>query len=237
MGKFVTSLEDYEQTVAALGRMIASVPEAKTMAVYDDFSKLVDPAVPKFLMATVNEADAQAAYKALMEFKDVVKANPIKATAAAAPTSTKIDAAAQRLADASYPFLKDIDWSSPLAAKMSGFSGVTLDALKAVDKALLMGYSTNMGALKEAADAHVKAIGSMDAKGLTTKADYQAILAGLGKVVATANDRAVFDVYNGFSPIVDSRVPEFLMSSVKASDAMEAYKGFLEFKDIVKTGL
>merc|ERR1712176_845888 len=144
-------------------------------------------------------------------------------------TSTKIDAAAQRLADASYPFLKDTDWSSPLGAKMSGFSGVTLDALKAVDKALLMGYSTNMGALKEAADAHVKAIGSMDAKGLTTKADYQAILAGLGKVVATANDRSVFDVYNGFKPIVDSRVPEFLMSSVKASDAMEAYKGFLEF--------
>jgi len=27
------------------------------------------------------------------------------------------------------------------------------------------------------------------------------------------------------------------MSSVKASDAMEAYKGFLEFKDVVKTGL
>jgi hypothetical protein len=236
-GKLVTSLEDYEKTVAALGRMIASVPEAKTMAVYDDFSKLVDPAVPKYLMATVKEADAQAAYKALMEFKDVVKANPITAKAASAPTSTKIDAAAAKLADASYPFLKDIDWSSPLAAKMSGFSGVTLDALKAVDKALLMGYSTNMGALKEAADAHVKAIGSMDAKGLTTKADYQAILAGLGKVVATANDRAVFDVYNGFKPIVDSRVPEFLMSSVKASDAMEAYKGFMEFKDIVKTGL
>merc|ERR1719327_2160617 len=150
-GKLVTSLEDYEKVVAALGRMIASVPEAKTMAVYDDFGKLVDPAVPKYLMATVKEADAQAAYKALLEFKDVVKANPIKATAAAPVASSKIDAAAGRLADASYPFLKDIDWSSPLAAKMSGFSGVTLDALKAVDKALLMGYSTNMGALKEAA--------------------------------------------------------------------------------------
>merc|ERR1712216_515343 len=206
-GKLVTSLEDYEKVVAALGRMIASVPEAKTMAVYDDFGKLVDPAVPKFLMATVKEADAQAAYKALLEFKDVVKANPIKATAAAPVASSKIDAAAGRLADASYPFLKDIDWSSPLAAKMSGFSGVTLDALKAVDSALLTGYSTNMGALKEAADAHVKAIGSMDANGLTTKADYQAILAGLGKVVATANDRSAFEeatsavIHSGIFPI------------------------------------
>merc|ERR1711971_868466 len=141
-----------------------------------------------------------------------------------APTSTKIDAAAAKLADASYPFLKDIDWSSPLAAKMSGFSGVTLDALKAVDRALLMGYSTNMGTLKEAADAHVKAINNMDAKGVATKADYQAILAGLGKVVATSNDRAVFDVYNAFAKLVDPRVPEFLMSSVNGGDAVEAYK-------------
>jgi len=236
-GKLVTSPEDYEKVVAALGRMIASVPEAKTMAVYDDFGKLVDPAVPKYLMATVKEADAQAAYKALLEFKDVVKANPIVAKAAAAPSSPKIDAAAGRLADASYNFLKGIDWSSPLAAKASGFSGVTLDALKAVDSALLMGYSTNMGALKEAADAHVKAIGNMDAKGVATKADYQAILAGLGKVVASANDRSVFDVYNAFKPLVDPRVPAYLMASVNGNDAVEAYKGFLEFKDVVKTGL
>merc|ERR1711959_188860 len=187
-------------------------------------------------MATVKEADAQAAYKALLEFKDVVKANPIVAKAAAAPSSPKIDAAAGRLADASYPFLKGIDWSSPLAAKASGFSGVTLDALKAVDSALLMGYSTNMGALKEAADAHVKAIGNMDAKGVATKADFQAILAGLGKVVASAPERAVLDVFGSFRGVVDPRVPEFLMSSIKASDAVAAYKGLVEFKDVVKTG-
>merc|ERR1712187_1002743 len=144
-GKLVTSLEDYERVLAALGRMIASVPESKVMGVYDDFGKLVDKEGPKYLMATVKEADAQAAYKGLMEFKDVVKAHPITAKAVTSPGSSKIDAAAAKLADASYPFLQDIDWSSPLAAKMSGFSGVTLDALKAVDSALLMGYSTNMG--------------------------------------------------------------------------------------------
>jgi hypothetical protein len=207
------------------------------MGVYDSFGKLVDPAVPKYLMATVQEADAQAAYKALMEFKDVVKAHPITPVAVAAPQSSRIDDAAAKLADAAYPFLKEIDWSSPLAAKISGFNGVTLSALKAVDSALLMGYSTNMGALKEAADAHVKAIGSMDGKGVATKADFQAILAGLGKVVATSNDRAVFDVYNTFKAVVDPRVPAYLMSSVKASDALDAYKGFVAFKDVVKAGL
>merc|ERR1711939_1187712 len=128
----VATQEDYECVVAALGRMIASVPEEKTMAVYNDFGKLVDPAVPKYLMGTVKEADAQAAYKALLEFKDVVKANPIKAEAISAPSFPVVDAAAGRLADQSYNFLKDIDWSSNLAAKASGFSGTPLEITRAV---------------------------------------------------------------------------------------------------------
>merc|ERR1719359_2134035 len=122
-GKLVTSLEDFEKVVAALGRMIASVPEAKTMAVYNDFGKLVDPAVPKYLMATVKESDAQEAYKALMTFKDVVKAHPITAKTGAAPSMPNIDAAAGKLADASYSFLQEIDWSKDLAVQSSGLPG------------------------------------------------------------------------------------------------------------------
>merc|ERR1719222_41422 len=206
-GKLVTSLEDYEIVLAALGRMIASVPESKVMSVYDAFGKLVDKDVPKYLMATVKEADAQAAYKGLMEFKDVVKGHPITAKAVTSPASPKIEAAAAKLADASYPFLQDIDWSSPLAAKMSGFTGVTFNALKAVDTALLMGYRVDGGALKEAAEAHVKAINNMDANGVTTKADYQAILAGLGKVVASVPIEKTTNVFESFSKVVDPRVP------------------------------
>merc|ERR1719487_2121791 len=207
--KLVATPEDYERILAALGRMIASVPEDKVMAVYNDFGKLVDPAVPKYLMGTVKEADAQAAYKALLEFKDVVKAHPIKAAAASAPSYPSVDAAAGRLADAAYPFLKDIDWSSNLAAKASGFSGTPLEITKAVDKALLMGYAMDGGALKEAAQAHVKAISNMDAKGVATKADFQAILAGLGKVIASTPEGSTAKVYNGFGQLVDSRVPEY----------------------------
>merc|ERR1719464_460650 len=62
---------------AALGRMIASVPESTTMGVYDAVSAIVDPKVPAYLMSTVKEADAKAAYDALIEFTKVVKANPI----------------------------------------------------------------------------------------------------------------------------------------------------------------
>jgi len=41
-------------------------------------------------------------------------------------------------------------------------------------------------------------------------------------------------VYNSFGKVLNKNVPEYLMSSVKASDAVEAYSGFLSFKDVVK---
>merc|ERR1712083_657287 len=61
---------------AAIGRMIASVPESTTMDVYNSVGALVDPKVPEYLMSTVKEQDAKAAYQALVEFTSVVKANP-----------------------------------------------------------------------------------------------------------------------------------------------------------------
>jgi len=232
--KGVTSLDKYENVIAALGRMIASVPEDKVMAVYNDFGKLVDAGVPKYLMGTVNEADAKAAYAALMEFKDVVKAHPITPKAVSAPANAQIDAAASKLADAAYPFLKDVDWSTSVPMKTSGFSGSPQDILKAVDKAIVMGASMDGGALKAAAQAHVKAINNMDAKGVTSKEDFAAVISGLGKAIASAPTSKVMDVYNSFGGVVKAEVPNFLMGTVKAEDAMAAYKGLMEFKDVVK---
>merc|ERR1711979_78140 len=102
------SKADFEAINAALGRMIASVPESQTMDVYNAFSGLVSGDVPTFLMSTVKEADAKKAYAALMEFKDVVKANPITPTAPSTPAALSsklgaIDAAASKLSSAAYP--------------------------------------------------------------------------------------------------------------------------------------
>merc|ERR1719281_1591153 len=84
--------------VAALGRMIASVPEAKVMDVYNSVGALVDPKVPAYLMSTVNEGDAKAAYNALVQFAGVVKANPI---ASSNPVSTVSAGAASSISAAS----------------------------------------------------------------------------------------------------------------------------------------
>merc|ERR1711907_139245 len=216
---------DYEGVLAALGRMIASAPEEKVMAVYNEFGKLVDPAVPKYLMGSVRESNAQDAYKALLEFKDVVKANPIAAKTPAAAANPNVDAAAGKLADASYAFIQDIDWSrdTPITG-LKGLTGTPYQWTKAIDQALL----------KEAALAHVKAIGGMNAAGVAKKEDYQAILAGLGKAIASVPEGSTVKVYNAFGNLVDSRVPMYLMAGVKAEDAVQAYKGLMEFKDVVK---
>merc|ERR1712014_615 len=103
---------------AAIGRMIASVPESKTMDVYNSVSALVDPKVPEYLMSTVKEADAKAAYAALIDFTNVVKANPITpSTPASSVSGGSISAAAGKLSAAAYPFIKDVDWTSDLYLK------------------------------------------------------------------------------------------------------------------------
>jgi len=230
----VTSQADFEGIVAALGRMIASVPESKVMDVYNAFSGVVSSDVPPYLMSTVKEADAKAAYSALMDFKDVVKAHPITPAATTSSVSgAGIADAAKKLSAAAYPLLQDIDWSSDLALKKPSGAGAP-EVLKAIDKALVMGAAMDGAALKEAAEAHVKAIGDMDAKGVTTQADFEAINAGLGKAIASVPTSKVMDVYNAFSKVVSPDVPNYLYSSVNPQHAMAAYNGLMEFKNVVK---
>merc|ERR1712157_663005 len=66
--------------------------------------------VPAYLMSTVKESDARAAYNALVDFAHVVKANPITPSTPASSVSgsaaSSITAAADKLSAAAYPFIK-----------------------------------------------------------------------------------------------------------------------------------
>merc|ERR1712078_613178 len=222
----VTSKADWEAVNAALGRVFASVPESTVMDVYNAVSGITDSGVPAYLKSTVNGADAEKAYSAFLEFKDVVKKNQVSSPgpAAATPSGDSIGAAAKKLSDASYPFLKSVDWTSDIYLKpLPGVSAK--DALKAVDKAIVMGA---------AAEAHHKAIGSIDAGGVTSAADYEAVNAALGRVVASVPTSKVMDVYNAFAKIVPGTVPNKLFSTVDPLAANAAAKAFYEFKDVVK---
>merc|ERR1712072_1106857 len=208
------------------------------MDVYNAFSGLGSGDVPTFLMSTVNEADAQKAYSALMEFKDVVKANPITPSTPSTPAALSgklgaIDAAAGKLSSAAYPLIQDVDWTSDLALKpLPGAS--PNQVLKAIDKALVMGASMDGKLLKDAAEAHHKAIGSVDAKLVTSASDFEAINAGLGKAIASVPTSKVMDVYNAFGSVVSPVVPNYLYSSVNPAGAQQAYAALLQFKDVVK---
>merc|ERR1712217_299989 len=220
---------------AAIGRMVASVPESKTMDVYNSVGALVDPKVPPYLMSTVKEADAKAAYEALIEFTKVVKANPIPpSTPASTVSGASIDAAAGKLSAAAYPFIKDVDWTSNLFSKpIPGKS--PQEVMKAVDKMIVMGSAMDGAALKEAAQAHVKAIEGVDAKGVLSQADFEAINAGLGKAIASVPTSKVMDVYNSMAGVIGSSpVPNYLYSQVNPQDTQAAYNALLEFKDVVK---
>merc|ERR1712084_171353 len=115
------------------------------------------------------------------------------------PTSTvsgaaSVDAAASKLSAAAYPFIKDVDWTSNLFSKpIPGKS--PQDVLKAVDKMIVMGA----------------AIDGMDAKGVLSQADFEAINAGLGKAVASVPTSKVMDVYNAMAKVIgNSPVPNYL---------------------------
>merc|ERR1711981_354136 len=140
---------------------------------------------------------------------------------------------AKKLADASYPFISSIDWTSDLYTKP--LPGASANAvLKAVDKAIVMGSALDGNALKAAAEAHHKAIGSVDAKGVTSAADFEAVNAALGRVIASVPTSKVMDVYNAWAGLLSPAVPNKLFSTVDPLHANAAAKAFYEFKDVVK---
>lgn len=226
---------------AAIGRLIASVPEEQTMGVYDAFKALVSPDVPPYLMSTVKEVDAKNAYSGLLNFVNVVKANPIEPAAYEAVNLKlnvekldAIEAAATNLAKGSYPFIKDVDWTSDLFTKpLPGVSAK--EGLALVDKMIVMGSTMDPKLLKLAAQAHHKAIEGVDSKGVLKEADYEAITSALGKLIASVPKSKVMDVYNVFAKTVNPVIGNYAFDTFnKGSDAFGAYKALLEFKDVVK---
>merc|ERR1712054_396242 len=92
----------------------------------------------------------------------------------AAPAyADKIDDAAKKLSEASYPFLKEIDWTSDVYGKLPTASPA--EVLKAIDSMLKMGAAMDPAALKAGVLAHSTAISHVDSKLVTPLADYTAI--------------------------------------------------------------
>jgi len=163
----------------------------------------------------------------------VPTAGAAAAVLGAAPAfADKIDDAAVKLSEASYPFLKEVPWNADYYTKIPGASPTA--ALKAIKSALEMGAAMDPASLKAGVLAHAKAIGSVDANGVTSLADYTAINKALGHMIASAGVDKTMAVYNAFGAITPKDVPAYLKGTVNGADAEAAYKALLEFKDVVK---
>merc|ERR550532_2199632 len=116
MFKLMDRVPNWDEVNAALGRVIASVPESQVMDVYNAVKDIMDPQVPAYMKSLVNGPDAEKAYEGFLAFKDVVKSQQVSSAgpAATVPSGDAIGAAATKLSDASYPFLKEIDWLSDI---------------------------------------------------------------------------------------------------------------------------
>merc|ERR550514_2283828 len=137
----------------------------------------------------------------------VPAAGALAALAGAAPAfADKIDDAAVKLSEATYPFLKEVPWNADYYAKIPSASPA----------------------------ADLKAIGSVDGNGVTSLADYTEINKALGHMIASAGVDKTMAVYNAFGALVPKDVPAYLMGTVNSGDAQAAYKALMEFKDVVK---
>ena len=155
---------------------------------------------------------------------------------AQAAHADKIDDAAKKLSEASYPFLKEIDWTSDVFAKVPTQNPAAI--MKAIDKMIVMGSAMDGAALKAGGEAHHKAIASMDGSLVTSLEDYTAINAAIGHMVASAGQAKTMDVYNAIAKFnLGKDIVPYMMSKVNAADAKAAYVAFLEFKNAVKASM
>merc|ERR1711957_474373 len=111
-----------------------------------------------------------------------------------------------------------------------------LKILNFIDKCLQMGASFDSAALRQGVLAHSKAIGSIDAKGVTTLQDYTAINSAIGHMIASVGKAKTMGVYDAGSELVPSAsgVPAYLMSTVNEGDAKVAYSALMAFADVVQ---
>merc|ERR1711941_16466 len=122
--------------------------------------------------------------------------------------------AAAKLSKAAYPFMKEVDWNSNLYAVTPGSKDAVAWA-KAIGKMIDMGAAMDSKLLKAGAEAHHAAIGGLSPTGLCAEGKLTAILAGIGRMIASVPESKVMDVYNAMSAVIGSSpVPNYLYSSV-----------------------
>merc|ERR1712187_739667 len=220
----ITPLKNHEEVTTALAKMFAAAPADKIKAVFDATPGVEDLNAAWY--AQMPKADAQATFVAFKELAEAVKAAPVKAISPVAAPSMDgpIGVAARKLADASYPMVKSVDWAGTgvldkyvtnTPANKAGISAL-LEAGLAMDPKLIQG----------ATQAHLDAINAVDGKLVTPLENHEAVTVAIAKLIASAPPSQIKAVFDTVPNVQGLNFDWF--STMSVPDAVKSYQAFLE---------
>jgi len=220
---FVTPLKNHEEVTVALAKLFAAAPKDKIKAVFDATPSVED--LNSNWYAQMPKADADATFSAFKELAEVVKASPEKAVAAAAlaPSGPVADAA-KKLADASYPMVKAVDWAN--TGVLDQFVAKT-PATKASIVALLdAGLAMDPKLIQSATQAHLNAVNAMGGDFVTPLSNHEEVTMAIAQLIASAPAAKVKAVFDTMPNIEGLNADWF--ASMPLTDAVKSYQAFLD---------
>jgi len=221
---FVTPLKNHEEVTVALAKMFAAAPKDKIKAVFDATPGVQDLNAAWY--AQMPKADADATFVAFKELAEAVKASPVKAVgAAAAPTADgPIGAAAMKLADASYPMVKALDWAG--TGVLDSYVTKTPATKESMLALLNAGLAMDPKLIQGATQAHLDALNAVDDKLVTTLKGHEEVTVAIAKLIASAPPAAIKKVFDTVPGVQGLNYDWF--STMPLADAVKSYQAFLE---------
>jgi len=221
---FVTPLKNHEEVTTALAKMFASAPKDKIKAVFDATLRAAD--LNGAWYAQMPKADADATFVAFKELAEAVKAAPVKAVAAVPAPSADgpIGAAAMKLADASYPMVKAVDWAG--TGVLDSYVAKTPATKESMLALLDAGLAMDPKLIQGAAQAHLNAINAVDGSLVTSLQGHEGVTVAIAKLIASAPPATIKKVFDAVPNVQGLNADWF--ATMPLSDAIASYKAFLE---------
>merc|ERR1719512_421372 len=221
---FVTPLKNHEEVTTALAKMFAAAPADKIKAVFDATPGRDDLNAAWY--AQMPKADADATFVAFKELAEAVKAAPVKAVAAVpAPAADgPVGAAAVKLADASYPMVKALDWAG--TGVLDSYVAKTPATKESMLALLDAGLAMDPKMIQGATQAHLDAIKDVDGSLVTSLKGHEEVTVAIAKLIASAPPATIKKVFDNVPNVQGLNVDWF--ATMPLSDAIASYKAFLE---------
>lgn len=221
---FVTPLKNHEEVTKSLAKMFAAAPSDKIKAVFDATPGVQDLNAAWY--AKMPKSDADSTFAVFKELAEAVKAAP-KTTVSLADAPSldgPVGQAAKKLADASYPLIKSIDWAGTgvLDSYVSNTPATKASMLALMDAGLAMDPKL----IQAATRAHLDALNAADDKLVTSLAGHEEVTAAIAKLIASAPAAQIKNVFDTVPKVEGLNSKWF--ENMPVGDAVESYKAFLE---------